>query len=588
VTEPAKLVLRKGRPNPVSGKDHALYVLKGDATAPEIELELADDVSLPGRQASNSDPFHLKVLHFNDLHGWICDIQHQGTRPIFSRIVHKIREVRSECASTRNEGLIVLSAGDDIIGTVFDQLLSQESESVNAHPGYKLYSSAGVDATCLGNHDLDLGMDPIRNAIRQDADFPVLAANLRKPAHLSAECLPAVLYVIKGVRVGLIGLTTPAEHNLPASEDFEITQPVEVAKRLVQCLRPHCDVLIVLSHLGRSLRSGAGTVQGAGDVELASSLPHGSVDLIVGGHTHDVLNEKGMSASNIVNGIPIVQAGMLGRFLGLVDIGVGEEAAVTNARLIATDTIPVDEEFEQTYVQPLLRQVMPYFDAPLGETCRHPDLTTESVRYSFAAGESAFANFICDAIVARCRQAGIEVDLAILDSSSVRAGLPIGRQLSYGDWFNIMPFADTIWVMDIAGHQLKTLVEDNALRIDRPGSPHTERGFLHFSQALRYRIDLGFDRGSARSEDISFQGQSLDESLDDILHIACSSFIRVPAGPWEAIAGQKLGLADLDLHSLPMENTGLFLRHEIVQYITESGGLNPDSGVRRDGRLVVE
>lgn len=588
MTEPAKLVLRKGRPNPVSGKNRALYVLEGDATAPEIELELAEDVSLLGRQASSSNPFHLKVLHFNDLHGWICDIQHEGTRPIFSRMVHKMKEIRSRCAHHPDEGLIVLSAGDDIIGTVFDQLISQAPAGESSHAGYQLYSCAGVDATCLGNHDLDLGVDPLCEAIQRDAAFPVLAANLSGPSGLSSRCLPAVIYVIKGVRIGIIGLTTPAEHNLPATEAFGIASPVDVANRLVPKLRPFCDVLIILSHLGYSLQSNSAAVQIAGDVELASALPEGGVDLIVGGHTHNALNEKGMSASNIVNGIPIVQAGMLGRFLGNVDISVGEQAAVTNARLISTEAIPIDEDFERKHVQPLLQQVMPYFDAPIGVTCRHADLSTEAVRNSFAAGESAFANFICDAMVARCHEAGVPAEIAMLDSSSVRAGLPVGRQVSYGDWFNIMPFADTIWILKMTGHQLRTLIQDNALRIDRPGTPHTERGFLHFSEAIRYRIELGTSRAAARSVDLTYQGHPLEELLDNTYRVVCSSFIRVPAASWETIARQTLPLAELDIHSLPKQTTGLFMRREIVEYIRESGGLTPKSGVRRDNRLVVE
>ena len=52
------------------------------------------------------------------------------------------------------------------------------------------------------------------------------------------------------------------------------------------------------------------------------SLPAGTVHLIVGAHTHNVLNEAGLSAANIVNGIPIVQAGKFGQFVGEVDITV--------------------------------------------------------------------------------------------------------------------------------------------------------------------------------------------------------------------------------------------------------------------------
>jgi len=584
----SKLIFYRGQPNPISGKNRTLYLLRRGAAATEIEVGVDNGVSLPSGRSDPTRPFHLKVLHFNDLHGWICDIHHRGARPIFSRLEHEIKRVRAKCAQKPDEGLLVVSAGDDIIGTVFDQLLGEESDHVSAHPGYKIYSAAGVDACCLGNHDLDLGFDPIRSAIQRDAAFPVLAANLRGPDSLSEQCPAAALYVIKGVRIGLIGLTTPAEHNLSAGEIFEFEHPVDVARRLVPELRPLCDVLIVLSHLGYSLRSNPVTVQMAGDIELAEALPQGSVDLIVGGHTHDVLNEKGMSASNIVNGIPIVQAGMLGRFLGLVDIVVEDRATVTNARLLATETLPVDRAFERKYVRPFADQAISYFETPLGKVCRDLDVTTEAVRNSFAAGESAFANFICDAMVARCQRGGTEADLAILDSSSVRAGLPTGRPVSYGDWFNIMPFSDTIWILKMTGQELKSLIEDNALRTDRPGFPHTERGFLHFSSAIRYRIILGNDRASAKALDIAYRGKSLEDNLDHDFRVACSSFIRVPAGPWETIARQTLPLTVLDLHSLPKETTGLFMRQEIVSYIQASGGVTAQAGVRRDGRLLIQ
>ncbi len=588
MSKSAELTFYRGQPNPASGQGRALYLLRGDATAPNVEISVAKGVVLPEGRGKPASPFHLKVLHFNDLHGWISDIQHQGTRPIFSRMIHEIGAIRSSCAQREDHGLIVVSAGDDIIGTLFDQLLSERPEGASAHAGYRLYSQAGVDATCLGNHDLDLGFDPICSAIKRDAAFPVLAANLKTPVPLTSPCLPAVLYVIKGVRVGLLGLTTSAERNLLAKEEFQITDPVEVASRLVPRLKPFCDVLIVLSHLGFSLTSGSPAVQLAGDVELAEALPRGSVDLIVGGHTHHVLNEKGMEAHNIVNGIPIVQAGMLGRFLGLVDITVEEQAAVTNARLIPTETLPVAESFEHSYVKPLLDQVMPICDTPIGVASQHPDVTMDAVRNSFATKESAFANFICDALVSRLQAGGIRVNLAFLDSSSVRTGLPAGGEVSYGDWFNIMPFADTIWILKLTGRQLLTLVTDNALRVDRPGCPHTERGFLHFSRALRYRISLGSSRASAQALDITYEGVPLERSLDEVFRVACSSFFRVSAASWEAIKRDHLPLTDLDLHRLPKETTGLIMRREIVGYIRGHGGVTAQSGVQLDGRLVVQ
>ena len=191
------------------------------------------------------------------------------------------------------------------------------------HAGYRLYSAAGVDAGVVGNHDLDAGAGPLARAIERDARFPLLSANLCASPPLAGRVHPAALLVVKGLRIGLVGLTTRGE--IRCAPDLCLSHPLLALQNLLPALRPLCDVLIVLSHLGHSLAASSATTRDVGDVELAASLPPGSVHLIVGGHTHEALNETCLSAANLVNGIPIVQAGTMGRCLGEVDITVGEQ-----------------------------------------------------------------------------------------------------------------------------------------------------------------------------------------------------------------------------------------------------------------------
>ena len=121
---------------------------------------------------------------------------------------------------------------------------------------------------------------------------------------------------------------------------------------------------------------------------------------------------------------------------------------------------------------------------------------------SFASGESAFANFIADALAFQARAHGYPVDFAMIDASSVGCGLPVGKPMTFGDWFEVMPFADTLCLVRLSGRELLTLLQDNAQRLDRPGQPHTERGFLHFSREVRYAIRLDAASDSAQAEDI--------------------------------------------------------------------------------------
>jgi hypothetical protein len=337
------------------------------------------------------------------------------------------------------------------------------------------------------------------------------------------------------------------------------------------------------------MASHSAAMRDTGDVELARSLPPKSVQLIVGGHTHHALNEQGLTANNIVNSIPIVQAGTLGRFLGEVDISIQEGiAAVTNVRLTQTASLPVDKTFESQKVQPLIDVARPLFSRYLGRVANHPDLSTDAIRNTFAAGESAMANFIADAAVARCHVHGYDVNLAVVDVSVIRRGLSIGGELTFGDWFNLMPFADVLRVTWITGQQLQTLIQDNAYRIDLPGEPHTERGFLHFSKQVRYTIEVTKVRSDICVSDITINGIPLEQQLERSFQLVCSSFTREMAAAWERHGRYILGLPLMDLSQVTHLDTPHFFRDELVAYIIENGGVTEAGGARRDGRVQIQ
>ncbi len=591
---PGTLCLLRGEPNPNGTEQAQLFLLAGDPTAaPVRHIVPAEGLTLPPAPVGLAEhPFRLCLLHCNDLHGHVSRITTHGDRPIFfhavfSRMVWRLRELRRRFRDDPNAAVLFLSAGDDLMGVVLGELLGDDPESYVVHAGYHLYSAAGLDAGALGNHELDVDLTLLAHALRTDAHFPMLSANLSGCRQLAGVVYPAAILVVKGLRIGIVGLTTRGQVKQPSSASLCMADPLQVAHNLIPALRPLCDVLIVLSHLGHSLADSTATVLDAGDMELAKSLPPGSLDLIVGGHTHDALNENGLSIANIVNGVPIVQAGALGRFLGQVDMNIGRSVTVTDAQLSLVDDLPVDEDFEHQSVQPLLAQVRPLFARSLGKVADHPDLSTGAVRNTFASRESALANFVTDAIVARCRSAGHAVSLAAIDASCVYRGLPAGGQLTFGDWFDLMPYADTIRLLPITGKHLQALLDDNARRADRPGEPHTERGFLQFSQQVRYTIELGESRSQARATSVTLDGLSLEGQLDRRFLFACTSFCREAALSWERYACRNLHMPITALAVDPPIETELLVRDEMIAFLQQHGGVTKEAGVRRDGRLTV-
>ena len=576
---PGVLDLIRGAANPHGARAAALYLLRGDATAgPIIEIISTEGVELPARSGPPSHPARLTLLHFNDFHGRLA---------IFPRLAAWLAATRDRYAADPHHAVLAVTAGDESGGNLSDALLGRDPASCQAHPGYRLYSQAGVDLGLLGNHDLDLDTPLLAHVIGRETRFPILAANVTGSPALAASICPAAIFISKGLRIGFIGLTTPAQVRPEPESGRRVTDPVAAAQHLIPALRPLCDILIILSHLGLSLNQRSAVVSQAGDVELAASLPPGAVHMIVGGHTHNSLNEAGLGPQNIVNGIPIVQAGKFGQFAGEVEISVGETVEVTHAGLRATVDLPDDEAFARTHVQPLLAQIETHRRRILGAITPDEDLSADAVRNRFATGESAFANFITDALVRQCRAAGHPVDFAMIDATSINDGLRPRETLTLGDWFGVMPFADTVCLLRLTGREIAALLADNARRIERPGEPHTNRGFLHFSAGVRYAIRLGPARPAAAVSAITLDGQPLAACLERVFLLATTSFVRGPAAAWEAYAGAHFPEPLFDLAAVPRVHTPLSVRDLLFDHITTHGGILRAGGARRDGRVLA-
>jgi 5'-nucleotidase / UDP-sugar diphosphatase len=569
----------RGRPNPSGSRADALLLFHGNpSAAPVREIVAAPGVALPGPPDFKPDrPFRLRLLHFNDLHGRLADVSEHASTPVVSRLAGHIKQARTTCAIQPEAGLLVFSGGDDLIGSPFAELMCSRPVAFVCHPAYRLYSAAGVDAGVVGNHDLDWGLGMLALSAGQDAAFPLLSANLVPAAGTEAPGIyPAALFVVKGLRVGVIGLTTPAEikHVLPG--EFAVTDALVAVGNLLPALRPLCDVLIVLSHLGYSLASASAATAGAGDVELAQALPHGTVDLIIGGHTHSLLHASGFDPAQRINGIPIVQAGAGGRYLGEVVMDVTPTGAVvTEARLHSGAALAEDAAFEALRVQPLTERVQRVLCEPLGMVARRADAGS-------AGAKTDLPRFVADALAARCRAAGFAVDFALVDASSVCAELPTDRPLTLWDLFCLAPYADSIVLRRFTPAQMRAFLDDNALRYDPTGWPVAEgeeRGFVQFSREVRCRVIMDEANDQPRRYDCTIAGRNLQDELTARTRpylVACSSFLRQLAHGWER-EQREAGVALFDLHAMPEEQTGLALREELVAYLREILGASTEA-----------
>lgn len=313
-------------------------------------------ISFPGLYCQEG--VRLVILHTNDLHshlnGWSPETDYSplvtnndATTGGFSRIAAVIKSEKERDP----EGILVLDAGDFLMGTLF--------QSIEQENGFqlRLMKKMGYDFVGLGNHEFDAGPGRIAGIIinaAKEGEMPgILLGNAvfdpGKPGDDSLEKLftdglvaPKAIITRAGIRIGIFHLIgKDAAGVAPLAAPLTFSGQIPFAERMVNELRKEgCQAVICISHSGVSkMKDGT---WGGEDYELAKKVK--GIDLIISGHTHTRLDKPLIS-----NGVPIVQAGEYGQFVGRLEMTwSGGKLHMVSYRLIAiNDSIAGDQETDK-------------------------------------------------------------------------------------------------------------------------------------------------------------------------------------------------------------------------------------------------
>ncbi|MBI3710204.1 MAG: bifunctional metallophosphatase/5'-nucleotidase, partial [Proteobacteria bacterium] len=485
--------LIRGRPNPAGAFD-ALYLLAGDAVAaPVAGIDGAE--ALP--RLAPGESRRLRIVHFNDLHNYLTlPNAARGDSHVFAQIVRRHRTARAAAAA--DEIVLLLSGGDDHTGSVLDELVGWKPEELIVDPAYAAYSAAGVELATLGNHELDRGAAVLQAGIRASAAFPILSANIHgSPALVaSRDYFPGAIALAKGLRIGFIGLTTPVDTRTHTSLDLDlaVASPLQVLRNMLPAVAALSDIVVVMSHCGYGTDSNLDGKAGAhrhlaeGDIAVARSAAALTDKplLVLGGHTHTVLNEAGLGPDTLIDDVPIIQAGGLGSHVGefraVVTVGAPRAAMAPQATLHPLKRRDVrapsadserdadfDAEFEARVIAPLLRQVDGRLKEVVATVAAGEEVSPATTLRQRYLGESALVNFVADGLVARSAEFPQgAVDLAIVNSTAVGDGISPQGPLTFQHWYGVMTFADCLQVGRLSGRQLREILDNNAKRIVRP------------------------------------------------------------------------------------------------------------------------
>ena len=270
---------------------------------------LAGFPALSKEVLKSKDLNHLTILYTNDIHSRIEPFPINDPKFSnmggFARRAAVIDDIKKE-----NDNILLLDAGDIFQGTPYFNLYQGELE-------YKLMSLMKYDATTLGNHDFDLGIDNIEKQMPH-ANFSFINCNY----NFSDTCLhdkisPYKIFIKNGIKIGVLGYGIELE-GLVDKKMYKNTvyqNPVEIANTTAKLLKHDlgCDYIIALSHLGYKFEE-----KKISDTSMAPLTEN--IDLIIGGHTHSFLEHPVKIANRVGKEVYVTQVGWAGIWLGKLDV----------------------------------------------------------------------------------------------------------------------------------------------------------------------------------------------------------------------------------------------------------------------------
>jgi 2',3'-cyclic-nucleotide 2'-phosphodiesterase (5'-nucleotidase family) len=466
------------------------------------------------------DTVHARVLTTHDFHGTLQPRVYDWSdgRPVGGIGVVKTVMDRAEaecaCPTFRFDG------GDQMQGSLSSNL-TYGATVVTA------FNILGIDAAAVGNHELDWGVDTLL-ARQREASYPWLAANVfeRDTGRRPPWAPPYVILEIDGVRVGVIGYLTSTTSSMLVSEmaaPFEFRRgasAVGSALSTVRAVRP--DFTVIVAHAGGGCRDDR---CGGEMVELARALDSGSVDLIVSGHDH-------RSGFAVVNGIPILRGGAGGRAIGVVDLYRLPDGRRWSR--VAVDTVFADATRPDSGV---LRAIAPFLAH--ADSVAQRQVATLRDPLDRRGDEYGLGRLIADA----ARRAASS-DLAFTNRGGIRRELPAGP-VTYGELFEVLPFGNAVYRLDVTGSQLMEILSHAA---DRPS---------HIFSGIRIAYDPTRPAGERLVSAELADGRPIVD--DGRYAVGLPDFLARGGGGWgmlEGLRARAMGVTMLDaliehLRSLP-------------------------------------
>ena len=395
----------------------------------------------------------LSIIGLNDFHGQLDPTTTTiGGRAAAAGGAGQLATLFDEEAASLPGRTLLLAAGDNVGASPPNSALLQDRPAIDVENAW------GLDATSLGNHEFDFGIERLL-AHQERADFPFLSANIvEQETGAAPDWLDAsAVFRVNGVRVGVIGATvrtTPELVRADATAGLLFLDEAERIRRESVRLRNRgVRVQIVVIHEGATL--GANAVDGnpaepwqGPVIDIVEALQQTTIDLVIAGHTHRIAN-------TVVGRIPVVEGLNAGASYSVAQLLLkGSDVAWAGTSTRVAKSLGVAPRPDvQAIVDAANAETAPLRNRVIGT--QEGDILRDPTRLS----ESAMGNLVTDAM----RAAYPGVDAALTNSGGLRADLlfaPLPAateapgEITWGEVFAVLPFGNRTVIETLTGAQL--------------------------------------------------------------------------------------------------------------------------------------
>ncbi|MEM6824587.1 MAG: bifunctional 2',3'-cyclic-nucleotide 2'-phosphodiesterase/3'-nucleotidase, partial [Pseudomonadota bacterium] len=537
-----------------------------------------------------------------------------------ARTAAHIADVRAEASNS-----LLLDNGDFLQGNPMGDYIAYERgmKEGDLHPIIAAMNAVGFDASTLGNHEFNYGLDFLMKSLA-GAEFPIVSANVatKEGAEPNADTTLIEPYVILDrevtdgagvahpIRIGLIGFVPPQIMQWDARHlvgNVTARDIVATAQAYVPQMREAgADIVLALSH------SGIGAPEASDMMENASTalgLVDG-IDAILTGHSHLVFpaptyeDWAGVDVTKAtVHGTPAVMGGFWGSHLGVIDLMLERDGSSWRVLSHSVETRPISQRNEDRSVtalvesdQAVLDSVADIHDETLAYVRRAVGKTAAPLHSYFAlVADDPSVQIVSQAqkwYVAEMLKGTEHEGLPIVSAAApFKAGgrggpdyytdVPVG-DVAIKNVADLYLYPNTVRAVRITGAELKDWLERSAGMFNQvePGSTGTtllNPDFPSYNfdviDGVTYQIDLSQpSKFTAKGEDLNpdanrivnltYEGQPVSDDMEFI--VATNNYRASGGGSFPGAKGDTIILEAPDTN-----------RDVIVRYIVEQGTIDP-------------